>query len=474
MKDPSPPGSTPRSSDNSWIDCLASALPKLAQIQEPYLQAYQEQNPQVHSYSEREETPPRFPLDDLRMLYSSAYHSSTFGNAKYYAHLRDVLDPVRHIIRSHPTLIQVVSPIIGKDEFWMQVLNSGLSTSPSNLIAGLMAREAELSGDSYRLAAEDLNRLLTPMKVEDTELVPGELDVGYDAVLFYGLTLNEQIDLDDGMIVLTFEQTQRFVEPKLVEELAPFGAGFHKWRSVGAVVRPFRWRPEFRRRGNLQERALSNPMSFFKDALRFLDLIGVAHTTPVPLLAMMTNCIDRSASRLLGLANPSVDLKRGRPVHSLDGIDKCPEPAPEALAEAINAFKNRKGDRYAKVAWMVSRLSDALINDGRFSDEDRIVTVVKTLERMYDLPDRGISSELQNRASKYLGVDVESRECIKDIIKQSYDSRSSITHGWVENLSLESKTEVFDNGFQIARRTLFKLLQDGPPENWDNMTTSDA
>ena len=179
-----------------WIDRLAAALPELAELQEPYLQEYQNQNPLVHQvFVNQEEIPPSFPLDDLRMLYTTAYHSNAFGKTEYYAHLREVLDPVRHILRSHPTLKQVVSRIIGKDDFWMQVLNSGHSTSPTDLIAGLMARAAELPGKGFRQAVEELNKFLVPAEAESTTAVPGELDVGFDAVLFYGLAFNKQIEI---------------------------------------------------------------------------------------------------------------------------------------------------------------------------------------------------------------------------------------------------------------------------------------
>lgn len=459
------------SSTDTWIDRLASALPKLAEIQEPYLQEYQRQNPRDHHvFVNQEEIPPSFPLDDLRVLYAEAYHGNAFGKTEFYAPLRELLDPVRAIIRSHPTLERIVSPIIGKDEFWMEILNSGLSTSPADLVAGLMARAAELSGDRFRSAAEELNRLLSPVELAGTEVVPGELDVGFDAMLFYGLTFKEPIEISDGLVVLPFEQAHRFANEQMVNELAPLGAGYHGWESVGAVVRPFRWRPVFRRTGSFSDRALSNSRSFFKDALVFLDLLAVAHSTPVLFLATLTNGIDRSAGRLLGQSSQHGNLNRGRSAQSIDGFEKCPEPVPEALSEAKKAHRIRKGDRYAKVAWIVSRLSDALVNDGRFSDEDRIVTVAKTLERMYELPDRRISSKLQIRASSYLGGDFESRESIKKF----YDTRSNIAHGWVENMSLESKLDMFDNGFDIARRTLFKLLHKGPPESWNNLSAEDT
>ncbi len=141
-------------SADEWIDRLARALPGLAEAQEPYLQEYYKQNRGVDVvYGGRDGDPPDFPLDDLRDLYAMALHGDAFGEQEYYASLCAVLDPVRSILRSHPTLERVVSRIIGWDEFWMEILSSGSLTSLTDLIAGLMARAAELSGDRFRAAA---------------------------------------------------------------------------------------------------------------------------------------------------------------------------------------------------------------------------------------------------------------------------------------------------------------------------------
>ena len=92
-------------SADKWIDRLTKALPDLAKTQEPYLRQYYEDNPRVHSVlSGRAGSPPDFPLDDLRDLYAMARHSHVFSEEKYYADLLTVLNPVRHILRSHPTL----------------------------------------------------------------------------------------------------------------------------------------------------------------------------------------------------------------------------------------------------------------------------------------------------------------------------------------------------------------------------------
>ena len=115
---------------DEWLDRLAQALPGLAATQEPYLREYWEQNPRVHVVSVGQEGhKSAFPLDGLRDLYAMSGHGHLFGKEEHYAALRAVLDPVRYTLHSHPTLARVVGRIIGKDEFWVQILGSGGSTS---------------------------------------------------------------------------------------------------------------------------------------------------------------------------------------------------------------------------------------------------------------------------------------------------------------------------------------------------------
>ena len=450
-----------------WIDRLTLALTKLAKAQIPFLEEYYKHNQFVQEFEDwsNGETPV-FPLDDLRMLYVMARRGNIRDREGNYTPLCEVLDPVRHKLRSHPTLARVASPIIGKDEIWMDILNSGGLTCMTDLIAGLIARAAELSEDGFRTAVAELNGLLDPMPEAGQGGVPGELDVGFDAVLFYGLTFKHRIDIADGMVVLPFEQIRRFVDQNLVKELAPPGAGFHGWRSLGAVVRPFHWRPEFRRNGRFGDRVPSNPGKFFREAVIILDLLAIAHATPVPYLATMGNCIDRSAGRLLGLADRKNSHNPGQSVQSFDGFDLCPEPVPAALDEAKEAFRHRESACFAKVATAVSRLSEALVREGRFPDENRFLKVAIVLERMYDLPERKISHKLRNRASLYLGTDLDSQEGIRKGIKEFYDTRSNIVHRGSNNVPPHERFESFGKGFDIAKQTLFKLLREGPPENW--------
>ena len=454
-----------------WIDSLASALRKLAEAQEPYLKEYYRQNPPTYVLSKDGSIePPPIALDDLRDLYGMACYSHVLSECSYFAPLAAVLDPARNILRSHPTLARVVNPIVGRDEFFLEILNMGQSTSSADLVAGLMIRAAELSGACYRRAVGDLHTLLEPAEERAGRgKLPDRLDVGYDLVLFYGLTLKKRIDIGSGLAVVPFDQVRPFVDKRVVDDLAPQSSMFYGWRSVGAVVRPFSWRPVFSRPGYLWDREPTRPHGFFREAQVFLELLAVAHAAPVLSIAALGECIDRSAARLLGLEDYCSNEYGRRSAERFDGFEECPRLSPDALDQATAAFEQRRGAQYSELVPIVSRLSEALARGEGFAHEMRIVDVAIALERMYDLPKWKISPTLQYRASVYLGTDAASRDRIKQSVKEFYDARSNIVHGGRGNVSPQQTHRSFASGFDIARRTLFKLLHEGRPKNWDDL-----
>ena len=457
-----------------WIDRLTGALRALAKAQEPYLQAYWQHNPRKREFVNGRDVTP-FPLDDVRMVYAMARHSGSFTIetqlvTQQYAPLRAVLDPTRHALLSHPKLerVAVTGQPIGENNFWMKILNSGTAISAGDLIAGLMVRAAELSKDSFRTAAGELHAFLSPVGDKEASGVLGNLDEGYDALLFYGLTVNERIDLADGMAILPFREVRRFVEQDLVKELAPTSAVFNGWRSLGAVVRPFRWRPVFRRMGrlNLNEPMRDPAWPFFTEARTFLDLLAVSHATPLLPLAEISNCIDRSSSRLLGREKHNAGINQKRPAGDFGGFADCPVLRTEALDEAREAFSNRESERYQKMARFVTRLAEALGRAGRVALHDKVVDVVVALEGMYELPERKKSRNLQERVSGFLETDAEVQRRVQESIKTLYDSRSDIVHSGSGEESPSRKGAAFVTGFDLARRSLFKLLREGPPDDW--------
>ena len=450
-----------------WIERLARLLPPLAEAQDPYLRECQERHGSVIDL--RDGGSPPFPLEDLCLLYDIVRNGRLWGMEAHYAPLRAVLDPVRHALLRHPVLerVAVRGRLIGDNRFSLEIPGSGGDIHAGTLIAGLMARAAELPDDRVRRPLRELNAFLSPAGDGAAAEVLGDLDEACDVFLFYGLELSERIEVADGMVLLPYEDVLRFVDEEIVRNFAPSGAGFHGFRSVGAVVRPFRWRPRFRRRGSVNDPVGPPPPPFFRDAATLLDLLAVSHATRVAPLATLSNRIDASAGRLLGRETQSPGFYQSWPAESFSGFDACPALSPEALEEAQEAFRCCKGARYERVAPIVTRLSEALGRHGRFAVADRILDLGIALERMYVLDEGKISKKLRNRAARYLATDAPGQERIRERAREFYEVRSDIVHNRLHRLSPERVHAAFCSGFDIARRSLFKLLRDGPPEDWN-------
>ena len=202
----------------TWIERLARALRGLSEAQGPFLEDYWRHNPRERVVvNGRDETP--FPLGELGMIYVLARHGGMFGEHEYYAPLRAAMDPVRSILRSHPVLWRVVGPLIDNDDFWVRIRGHGSRTSLTDLIGGLMARADELPGDGFDAAAGELHAFMDSSAGGDAAAVPGDLDIAYDAVLFHGLCLEEQIDIGGGLAMVPFERARAFVDEGVLKDM---------------------------------------------------------------------------------------------------------------------------------------------------------------------------------------------------------------------------------------------------------------
>ena len=455
-------------SPGDWIDRLADALPALAKAQERYLPGHREIRmflPAIPGMDDGGSQAVR--VEELGELYARARHSHLRGEEAWYAALNAALDPVRHILLRHPTIARVVGPIIGRDNFYMQILSSGGSTSPADLAAGLMARAVDHSRDGYRKAAGELHAFLVAAGDDEGAALPDGLDRGSDVVLFHGPVVEERIDVAEDVTLLPFEEVRAFVDEEFVHELAPPFAGFHGFRAVGAAARIYRWRPAFHRGGYERELDSHDPGPFFHRAQTLLQLLGVAHAAPVLPLAELSHRIDRSGGRLLGRGKQSPGFYRSWPAKGFDGLEERPVLRPEALAEAKEAFEDRASEHYQRLAPVVGRLAEALARNGPLAVADRILDVGIALERMYVLDEGQISRKLRNRAARYLTTDGPGQERVRESAREFYAVRSDIVHNRLHRLTPERVHAAFRNGFDIARKSLFKLLREGPPEDWN-------
>ena len=98
--------------------------------------------------------------------------------------------------------------------------------------------------------------------------------------------------------------------------------------------------------------------------------------------------------------------------------------------------------------------------------------VATALERMYDLPEGKIAHTLRNRVSQYLESDAASRERVKESVKEFYDARSDIVHSRADKVSAQGNHAVFAKGFDVAKRSLFKLLREEPPDDWNALVVA--
>ena len=140
---------------------------------------------------------------------------------------------------------------------------------------------------------------------------------------------------------------------------------------------------------------------------------------------------------------------------------------PAALDEAREVYKNRRSARFRAMAPLVTRLAEALSRDGRIAMHDKVVDVAIALEGMYELPRWKKSRKLEARVSGFLGTDAEDRRRIAERVAALYEARSEIVHSGSGGASPFRDGAAFVTGFDLARRSLFKLLREGVPKNWE-------
>ena len=118
---------------------------------------------------------------------------------------------------------------------------------------------------------------------------------------------------------------------------------------------------------------------------------------------------------------------------------------------------------------MIARLAEALARTGRFALEDKILDVAIALERMYELDKGEIEFKLKSRAACLLESDAKRRSMVFKEIGQFYEARSAIVHKPGRKRKKIDKADAFTKGYEAARRSLMRLLEHGPPADWNQM-----
>ena len=182
-------------------------------------------------------------------------------------------------------------------------------------------------------------------------------------------------------------------------------------------------------------------------------------------------CINLSVSRLLGEIYHHSGTEGHSSVHSYK-FTKSHEPRMDALEKAKRTFQKWSSGRYRQYASVLARLAEALARSGRFAMDDKILDVAITLGRLYELDKGEIVYKLKTRVACFLETDTKSRMQVFKDIDKFYQERSAIMHNRTDGKSNEKKIASFEKGFDVVRRSLFKLLRDGPPSNWNELVVA--
>ncbi|MDE0029128.1 MAG: HEPN domain-containing protein [Deltaproteobacteria bacterium] len=426
------------------------------------------------------------PSHDLRSLYCSTCWREGTHFEEHYAPLRDVLGHAGDIVGEHPALAGIGRRDDRWHEFGALFLNRGVSTSRLSMVAGLMFRATEIGKNGFAVASRELETLLDLSLGGSVDAIPGELDLGYHLSVFCGLRFDERLGIAEDMAVFPIQHVDAFVEKSGLLSVAPGLVVSNDWRPVAAIAKPFRWKPvlfaldDKQPEVNWSEPPFSDATPFFDDARDFIELLAVTHGAPVLYLKDLALCTDRRASLLFG--QPFYHSGAGgkswaSPPHRLM---KARSPDLEAVEQAARFCWGADSDRHRNYGPVTSRLAQALARSGRYELEDKILDVAIALEQMYEPEGPELNFRLRTRAACFLETDTRRRKKVFRDMGRFYDVRSGIVHrrtgkGRVARKQVDDgsvtdeRRNAFEMGFELARRTLVKLLRDGPPEDWNDI-----
>lgn len=456
---------TPQCDRDEWRASLVDALERLHEVERHYLGEILETQRQRELSDARFPRP--FPISEPARDRVSFYRHVWRGKGIYaerrYPPLRTVLEHAARKVGQHAAL----SPMLADDGrgygFSFRILNQRRQTSCLNVVAGLMSRARRVGQDGFSVASIELESLLDSAR-DDASPGSSELTVAYHVSLFHGLQFTEDLHVADDLIAAPLKRTEPFVNKGVLEDVAPeFAQGFGHV-VVGAMLCPVPWKLTLGPDAEERDLQLDWGGSFHEDARMFIQLLAVAHGVPVVPLMEIDYCVHGTALHLLGHSHYHSSTTPTAWQLSVARLRRPSELNDEAFGEAREIFLALDDSRLGDLGPVVARLSQALARAGQYAATDSILDLAIVLEQMYRQGWTG-SQTLAARAAWFLGSDGNTRRRVFDDVRQFYKTRSDIIHA-KNTPSAKRAKDAFNSGFHVARRSLFKLLRQGPPSDW--------
>ncbi len=445
-----------------WIKRLTACLHDLEAAQQPFLQWYFTPSgyPRILRNG-RDETP--YPSEALGKLYDDALFEARFRKTEKFKKLKAALDPVRGVLRDHPTLSRAMGRDLKRDEFQVGILNHTSMTTLSQLIVGLMEYQDEGTTEPFSKPASDLSTLLELSLVQADAEKAESLGTAIDVAVYCGACFEDEVELGEEYALLPFEQLADYVDMDWLKAVAAEQVSWRRMEQVFGIVRRFPWKPSV---GNLhfppEPQTRNPPPLFHRWAAEFANLLSVVMSYRVSWLATFEGCIPRRAAKLLGSHHDAAQTHKGRSIsHLFSPSDRTEFVGADQITLVKQLFSKRRNTEYPEMAAIIQRLAEAHRRDGRFALEDRVLDLAIVFERLFKPRGRSIGRELEKSTAELLAVTDDEKNSIREQLRQFYKVRSAIIHGPSDERSrrLISQSEKAWQGCEpIARAALLKKI----------------
>ena len=450
---------------SSWIQRLAQSLATLKNIEDNHRVELTAVSPVTDTAHEMRllsffDSPSS---RRLSLYLKAADHKDSSYYRSHYGELSSTLNAVKTLFREHPVLNRALSPS-DDDEFRIGITTVGTLTSLNHVIAGLMS--CAINSD-YNDVASRLHALLSAGRERPL--------TGYHISIFRGLRLDGELAFADGMSIAPFDSIKHFIPPFSLRSAVWDIDRFTRRGPLAAVRKPFHWEPVIV--GVNDELKWTPPVDkeFPNNANAVVDLLAIAHAVPLMNMMCFECCVDPQVWALLGEPGTggSASWSQGWPINADLGDTPL---SMEHFSEAKDIFcrlkdSNNDQTRYESV---ISRLAGSLLRRGKLEAADKILDVAIALELMYELDSPELKYKLATRAAWFLEKNSPGRVETFNKVRKFYDTRSSVVHSHKKQANNydQQLSEQFKQGFDLAHRTLFKLLREGRPLDWNEQVLS--
>ena len=400
------------------------------------------------------------PTNDIRervSLYPLWGLDSNTQESNYRREISRKLSNLLEVLLEHPTLRRAV--YTSNDQMVLG-LDLAVSRTPAHqvifILQALVEYALEHTPEATSIALADVIG-----RGETQDLI------AYSIMVFRGLHVERRHDFQNGLSIISFDEARQHMSDNLVHSL--LGKGTDAGQApIGAVVSEVRWGPAIVPAGrDFEEDWPAQSETFREDALQLVELMAVAHELPVDSMGWYTIAVERRVEYLLGRipyifrvfsdassSNTTNVIPSTTPVVSADRLSECVQ-----LLSKIP-----QNDVVLRAA--LSRIASSLSRSGPHAVSDGIIDVAIALETMYQAGSE-LTYRLGTWASYFLEESAEDRLATYEKLKAFYKSRSDIVHG-----RRGGDENALKGGFQVARRTLYRLVLEGGPDGsaeWDQL-----